>query len=99
MYRATTPKHTFTLPFSTANIDKLYLTYKQDRHTLELRENDVDFDGNKIIVTLTQEQTKGFCANDVIRIQARCKMVTGEVIASNIISTRALNVLNDEVIS
>ncbi len=99
MYRATTPKHTFTLPFSTDGIDVLLLTYKQKNTVLELTKEDVELEENKIIVNLTQEETKMFNANMTVSVQARIKMSTGEVIASNVLKVRVDPVLNDEVIA
>jgi hypothetical protein len=97
MYRVTTPTHTFTLPFDTSGIDELKLTYRQKDRTLEFNENDVEFDGNKIIKELTQEDTKMFRNSSLVHIQARIKMTDGKVIASNILSVRVEDVLNDEV--
>lgn len=97
MYRVTTPTHIFILPFDTALIDKLVLTYKQSGKTvIEKTEADVTLEGNRVSVTFTQQETALFKA-DTAKVQMRVK--TGEkVIASNILSVNVNEVLNKEVL-
>lgn len=96
MYRVTTPTHTFNLPFSTADIDELILTYKQrGRIVLEKRKPDVTLVGNQIRAFLTQEETKEF-DHKPAQVQIRIKK-GNKVMASNILEINVLDVLNDEV--
>lgn len=97
MYRATTPTHTFNVPFETEFIDALIITYQQKGKTIvEKTKDDVTFDEKKIIVTLTQEETNMFDKGDTAKVQLRVK-IADRVQASNIITLRVNNVLNDEV--
>ena len=53
-----TPTHTFTLPFPTSLIARVKITYSQnDIEVFSKSTTDCSFDGNKIIVTLTQAET------------------------------------------
>lgn len=97
MYRVTTPTHTFRLPFEAEMIDKLRLTYKQNGKTiLEKTEEDVELVDNKIVITLSQKETKSFADKKAL-VQLRVK-IGDKVMASNIIELLVTNVLNDEVI-
>ena len=97
MYQATTPTHTFTLPFDTSLISKLLLTYSQDaRAVITKTENDVSMSSNIISLTLTQEETSRFAIRPV-SIQMRCK-VGDKVMASDIVTVRVKRSLNREVI-
>ena len=98
MYRATTPKHTFLLPFDTRLIDALVLTYSQKGVVIiEKYLDDVTLDDKKVIVTLTQEETMLFNKDNKARIQMRVKSGSS-VIASQILEIDVNKVLNDEVI-
>lgn len=101
MKRATTPKHTFTLPFSYSEyISKLLITYKQGVQIILTRsEEEVEVENDReIIVELTQEETKGFSPNIPVLIEIRALTIGGDAIASDIMETRVENVLNDEVL-
>lgn len=97
MYRATTPTHTFRLPFSTSLIDEVLITYSQKGIIiLEKRLDDVKVSEHTLSVTLTQEETNLFTRGDKAKVQLRIK--SGESVqASNIIEVMVKKVLNDEV--
>lgn len=97
MWRGTTPVHRFTLPegMSGNDFEVLYITYSQNSHTvLEKEKAQLLFDGNEVIVHLSQEDTLCFDPGPV-KIQLRAKLPDGQAVASNIISTTAKEVLKD----
>ena len=97
MYRATTPKHTFRVPFETSLIDEMIITYAQRGVVvLEKRLADVELTSYTISVTLTQEETNLFTRGDTAKVQLRIK--SGEYVhASSIMEVSVKKVLNDEV--
>lgn len=95
MYKATTPTHTFTLPFNVTLISKLLLTYKQDNVVINFDEDDVTMSNKQVVVTLTQEQTKMFVPGLNVQVQMRIKTTSDSVLASNTIELKVRNVLND----
>ena len=98
MYRATTPTHTFTLPFEADTITECVLTYSQrGRAILEKNLGDMTPTENKLIVQLTQEEANLFC-EDAVYIQLRVKLTNGKVLASRMVNANVLDVLNAEVI-
>jgi hypothetical protein len=99
MIRATTPTHTFVLPFDYAtNVVKLLITYKQgDAIVVEKEEKDVSINSNKITTILTQEETKLFNVNETVRIQVKILTKEGGVMASNVFTVAVSEILNDEV--
>lgn len=98
MYQATTPTHTFHLPFETTGISKLVLTYRQSgRAAVTKTVDDVVMLGKTISVTLTQEETNKF--TDARPVMAQLRLRIGEkVMASNIIKIDMEEALNREVI-
>lgn len=98
MRRGTTPTLTFTVPFDTADIDKLYLTFEQKHMELEKAKDDCTFEEHKVIVTLSQEETLKFSEKEAVSIQMRVKFVGGGVDASNIIRTEFKHILKEGVI-
>lgn len=58
MIRGTTPTHTWVLPFDTSLLKEVSITYQQnDENIIKKTEEDCVMEGNKISVTLTQEDT------------------------------------------
>jgi hypothetical protein len=97
VYQATTPTHTFNLPFFAETISKLVLTYKQKgKVILEKNESDVTLSEKKITLVLTQEETNLF-EPDIAFVQLRCK-VGDKVMASNLVKIFVWNTFNREVI-
>lgn len=99
MYRGTTPKLTFTIPFDTSTIAKLYITFFQkERLRVEKELSECEIEGNKISVTLTQEDTLSFVSNAVVQIQIRALFTDGNAQASKIMEMTVKDVLKDGVI-
>ena len=100
MYRATTPTHIFTFPeeVNPQIATAIKITYKQC-HEIVVEKNLGDFmiSGQKIFVTLTQEELNKF-SPDLAGVQIRVKMPNGSVLASQIIKIKVKQVLNAEVI-
>lgn len=110
MRRGTTPTLTFTLPYDIA-ISALYITFVQgDKTILEKTIDDVTIDGNKITLSLTQDDTLLFEAPlsqpqppfskmpDIVLIQLRLRDENGNAVASQIIKTTVDAILKDGVI-
>lgn len=99
MRRGTTPTHEFVVDVDMTSATALYITYKQrEKVVLEKNIDDITVTGTKLMVTLTQEETLMFNINNIVEIQIRAKMDTGEAIASNIIKTSAQRILKEGVI-
>ena len=72
MRRGTTPNHIFTLPFSVEDVDSIHILYSQDDNVkLKKTKSDCVFDGNKVSVTLSQEETFRFIHGKMAYIQIR----------------------------
>jgi hypothetical protein len=98
MFRASTPTQKFTFEFNVNQfVDKILITYKQDKIVLEKTLEDCTIDGNSISYTLTQEETNLFSANSV-RIQVRLKSKNGKVLTSKTYLVPVEDVLNAEVL-
>lgn len=100
MYRATTPTHTFELPFDYEQfVDKILITYKQGNDIiLEKTETDIEHDKKTVSFQLSQEETNLFSGDSVVRIQVRVLTKGGESIVSEEIQIMAKEVLNDKVL-
>lgn len=109
MIRGTTPTHTFTLPFSTDQIEKVYVTYKQEISfgqsiTIERGKDlaagldNCELIGNKIIIELTQDETLALIHGVGVEIQVRVKTVDGIALASQVIKVQAEEILKDGAI-
>ena len=99
MRQGTAPRHTFTLPFDTSDVKKVRVLYKQnDGLKIRKTEKDVQMDGNKIVVTLTQEDT--FCLNPnyETRIQLRVLTKAGEPLVSDPFTVSTEECFNKEVL-
>ena len=98
MRRGTTPKHTFTLPFSVEDIDSIHILYSQDeRVRLKKTKSDCILDGNKVSVTLSQEETFRFMRGKKVYIQIRI-LRRDSALASEIMNMTIDDSLEDEVL-
>lgn len=80
----TTPTHTFKLPFNTDIIQELEITYQQGKRNKLIKHlADVSLDGDKIILTLTQQETLLFDAHPGVDIQVFILSTQGKVLGSN----------------
>lgn len=101
MIRGTTPTHTFGLPISKEDIKNITVTYKQDdRIIVEKGIDDVEIIGNKVKVTLTQQETLRFVAG----IRAKAKIGVLGINGKKLSSKRSVNIKvydgnNEEVLT
>lgn len=98
MRRGTTPTHTFNTDLDLTAAEVIYITYQQDCKNLELTGDRITRDINKVIVTLTQEETLAFAEDQPVYIQIRARFGDGEAVASNIIKVDAREILKDGLI-
>ena len=103
MYRVTTPTHTFTLPESTNSYSVIQIAYRQKAVDLVKQYEDgtapsgMELDGNDVIITLTQEETKQFAPGSA-KVQVRALTTQGEALASKIFTIYIDDVINEEVL-
>jgi hypothetical protein len=58
MIRGTTPTHTWVLPFDASLLKEVSITYSQnDENIIKKTEEDCTMEGNRISITLSQEDT------------------------------------------
>lgn len=95
MYRGTTPTLTFTLPFECSTITLLNIAFSQQgKLVLEKELSDCAVEGNKLTVTLSEEDTLKFECLKMVDIQLRCGCGESRL-ASQIISVCAERILKD----
>ena len=99
MFRGTTPKLVFTLPFDTSLIDKIYITFQQKyRKAIEKDITTCKVDKNNVTLTPTQHDTLTFVSNYPVSIQLRVLLKDGSAVASKVIERHVKDVLKDGVI-
>jgi hypothetical protein len=85
MIQGSTPTHTFKLPFSTALIDAVRISYAQNGVLmLTKRKADCTMGEKSITVTLTQEETLAFDADSIVEIQVQVLTTGGDSLPSAI---------------
>ena len=96
MYRGTTPTLNFTLPFECRNITALSVAFAQEEKVvLEKAYEDCVLEGNKISVTLTEDDTLLLdCKKREVEIQLRVGCGSSRL-ASKIIKTSVDRILKD----
>ena len=100
MYRGTTPTLIFRFKcnLNDLNIQAFYISFKQNgKIKLEKEQKDLNINLNTASITLTQEETLMFTANDIIEIQCRLK-INDEAYATKIIKTNLQSILKEGVI-
>lgn len=98
MYRGTTPRLIFNMPFDVTQISVLWITFKQGaKIQLEktLEDCGLNADKNQIFVTLTQAETLSFTANKDMIIQLRVKFINDKAGVSKEIDTYVYDILHD----
>lgn len=105
MRRLTTPTHYFNFPIEIDTIKEILLTYAQHNEiVLNKTKEDFTFDGNTGSITLTQEETALFeaddscCKDNAIEIQLRVLTIDEKALATDIYKVPCRRVLNDEVL-
>lgn len=101
MYRATTPKFTFTFDIDPdATFKTILITFKQGKKiVLEKKKTDLTFDDKSASFSLTQEETNLFDTRKWISIQVRALTTEDEAVAFKTIRITANDVLNDVVLT
>ena len=99
MYRGTTPTLEFTLPFAVSELSKAWITIGQfGKSVIKRTLAECTVDGDKIIVTLTQQETLQLRVDDDTEIQIRALKPSGEALASEIITVDVKRILEEGVI-
>lgn len=99
MRQGATPKHTFTIPFDTKNVEKIRVYYKQgDELKLKKTEADATMDGNEISVKLTQEDTLSLDCDKKTLIQLRVVTNVGDAFVSDVFTVATGMCLENEVV-
>lgn len=101
-YRVTTPTHTYNLPMDTSTLSVIQVTYKQGAVSIVKQyqgslPRGMSLDGKKVIITLTQQETKEFKAVPV-KSQVRVLTNVGKALASQKFTINVEDVLNEEVL-
>lgn len=100
MRQATTPTHTFELPFDTSLIDKVRVTYKQgDALVIDKRREDCTMEGQTIRLTLTQEETLALDPDYGVDIQLQVLTTGGNALTSDIYTRTVYEVQSGEVLA
>ena len=93
-----TCKNIFSIPFAESELNDILITYEQKGKIIfEKKKSDCTFDGCKVSVNLTQEDTLKLDENAIIRIQIKVKTREDDVIKSNIMETYTDEILNSGV--
>lgn len=92
--QGTTPTHSFTLPFDSADIRTARFVYSQ-RGELKLVKDmeDITMEGYEVSTTLTQEDTFEFDPNTKVELVLRVLTIAGEALAL----ARPVNLLCREI--
>ena len=98
MIRGTTPTHTFTLPISVDDVDKIRIIYAQGGVKIVKTNADCTMEGNTITTKLTQEDTLSMSSDTVVKIQLHLLTRAGEPLVSDIYRIKPGECLDDEVI-
>lgn len=100
MICGTTPTHIFKIPFDTSQLKEIRISYAQDDEVIvEKNTSDCILEGDKITVTLSQEDTLKFSHRKAVELQLKVLTVDGCVLANNVIRVRVEEILNKEVLT
>lgn len=85
MIRGTTPTHVFNIPFDTAELQEVRVSYSQCTGVVVQKETaDCTMEGNAVSVTLTQADTLQFDDKMPVKIQLKVLTKAGCVLASRV---------------
>jgi hypothetical protein len=99
MIRGTTPTHIFTIPFDTALIADLRISYAQcGKEVVVKKKEDATLDGQTITVKLSQEETFNFDCSKRVLVQVRVLTLGGEAVSSEVMVVSVEQCLNNEVL-
>ena len=97
--RGTTPRQEFSLPCPSDMIDDIRITYGQRNKALFTKTiEDCEIVGDKIFVSLIQEETFLFAPGKQVQVELRTKLTDGSVIGTEEpLVFRVINSMNEEV--
>lgn len=96
--RGTTPTHRYTLPFDESMVRNLRIIYTQGGEKKFVKTlNDCTWEGNTVVVKLTQENTLSFDEMNLVEIQIRALTHEGDAPKSRVIQVNPGRCLEDEV--
>ena len=99
MIQGTTPIHIFNMPFDTANIKNVRITYAQNNAVVLTKELvDCTIEGNAVMAKLSQEETFLFDVNAPVDIQIRVLTNGGDALASKVQRVGLRSVLDGAVL-
>lgn len=98
MIKGTTPTHIYTLPFDTSLVKSVRITYAQSGKVILTKETDkCTLEGNKVVITLTQEETLKF-STEIVQIQVRVLTLGNEALSSHVYRKGIYECLDGEVL-
>lgn len=97
--RGTTPRHEFALPCPASQLEDIRITYGQRSKALFSKTLDeCEIAGEKIFVSLIQEETFLFTPGKQVQVEMRAKLTDGQVIGSEEpLVFRVIDSMNEEV--
>lgn len=99
MRRGTTPTHTFKLPVDAAQVNNIRALYGQQGQCLFKLEYDrFTFEGNKVRVELTQEETLKFENGGAAEVQLRVLTTDKQSLVSEVHISAVRRLMEDEVL-
>lgn len=99
MIRGSTPNFKVKIPCEESMVNKIRITFAQDRKTLFVKsKEDCVFNGKSFSVRLTQEESLQFKENRQGEIQAKILCANGSVLLHNIHRFNVEEALDNEVI-
>lgn len=93
--RGTTPTITFKLPFQTDLIRTVEIYFAQKTFLFEKTYEDCSFEENRLMVTLSQEETLQLNEGLSLRLQLRFVFTNGGVGATKILNTSVAGLLKE----
>ena len=97
MRPTSTERHTLTFPIDLENVEGVKITYTQNEDIVIVKEkDDVTINGKKIIVTLSEAETKLFEPQTPVEVQAKIKR-DGQVIPTQIKRVAVKRMLNTDI--
>lgn len=95
MFRGTTPTFTFTLQFDADEIDEAFATFAQSGNVIiDKSLSDMEKDGRKLRVKLSQEETLRLKGNSGVEIQLAVR-IGSNVMRSKIMTTTVNRILKE----
>ena len=98
MIRGTTPTHTWVLPFDASLLKEVSITYMQNDEIIVKKTDEYcKTDGNKLSITLTQEDTLKLEAKVKATVQLKAMTASGTVMATKPKNISVSDIQDEEV--